>query len=161
MVRVHRRLGRGGCVAVWVCAGVQHTRNFLHEFVRLQRLGRKAIHARFIGGAAVLLQNAGRQRNDGDGCVRVCSFPGADGARSFQPIHVGHLQVHQDEIKHLRLTQMHGFQPVVRKVHRVAVAAHDYLQQFQVLRHIVHTQNVQRRQWRNAGGHHALGRFPD
>lgn len=108
----------------------------------LQRFGGKAVHASFAGAEAVLFQHAGRQRNDGNAWCGMGGFPRPDGAGGGQPVHVGHLQVHQDQVKGLGLAQLHGFQPIMGGVHAVAVAAHDDLQQLQVLRDIVHRQNV-------------------
>ena len=57
-----------------------------------------------------------------------------------------HLQVHQDDVERLCLPQLQGLQTIAGRYHLVAMALHHYLQQFQVLWHIVGSQNVQRRQ---------------
>lgn len=72
----------------------------------------------------------------------MCGLPVADVAGGLQAVHVGHLQVHQDQVKVLGLAQPHGFVPVVGQGHAVAVALHHDLQQLQVLRHVVDRQDA-------------------
>ena len=163
-VRQHGGHGRSTCSRLVLAAlagstALQHTRHFLQQLVLLQWLGRKAIHASRIGCAAVLLQHAGRERNDGNTGLLMLGLPGANGHGSLQTIHVRHLQVHQDDVERLCLPQLQGLQTIAGRYHLVAMALHHYLQQLQVLWHIVGSQNVQRRQLHRAGNRFINGRL--
>lgn len=77
----------------------------------------------------------------------MLSLPGTNGHGGLKTIHVRHLQVHQDDVERLCLPQLQCLQTIAGRYHLVAMALHHYLQQFQVLWHIVGSQNAQRLQF--------------
>ena len=69
---------------------------FLHEKPRIKRLGDVIIHPRFQAAFPVAFERMRRHRNDRD--MLAGSSLLADVHGCLQPIHLGHLHIHQDRI---------------------------------------------------------------
>ena len=151
-----RRCRAGGCSH---CAGpgsrrqgqAQHPGHFRVQVGDMQGLGGKAIHPRLQGQGPVFGQHTGRQGNDGHRRLgrilsKAARFQRADVLRHLVAIHLGHLQIGQHQIKGLPGKLRQGLAPARGQRKLVPRAAQHHAQQLQVLGHIVHAQNTQRRQ---------------
>ena len=121
-------------------------RNLAQQLVQLYRFGGKAIHAGVMGLHPVLLQHAGGQGNHRRGTQAARLLDAAHAAGRLQPVHAGHLHIHQHHIKVAGLPGRQRLCAVGGHHHLVPGLAQHQLQQLQVLHHIVHHQNAQGRQ---------------
>ncbi len=133
---------RGGGIKLQV----QHAGDLAEQAGRLQGLAGKAVHARSAGVAPVLLQHAGGQGDHRHRLAPLRLLERADAARGLQPVHAGHLQVHQHHVKVPGLVGGDSAFSVPCHGDLVAPPVQVDLQQLYVGRHIVHHQHAHLRQ---------------
>ena len=100
-------------------------------------LGDVAFHAEHLGPDAVGFLVLAGDQHDRDGLGgRVA----ADGARGGEAVHLVHVDVHEDDVGHLRLRHLHGLLAVGRGEGGVAGAAHDLLEIHEIRTRVVDDQ---------------------
>ena len=69
------------------------------KLLGFDRFGQIIVHARFEASFPVAFHGVGRHGHDGNADLRF-RFPASDGRRGLEPVHHGHLDVHEDEVEH-------------------------------------------------------------
>ncbi len=123
-----RRLGErwvgGGTARIVGVQRGQPKQDGLIERLGLDRLGEEIVHARVLASLAILVEGIGRERQDR---LPLPAGKLANRTRRFQPVHVGHLHVHEDQVDRLRARLLDGFESVLGRFDAQA----DPVQQFQ------------------------------
>ena len=121
----------------------------------------KAIHADVKRLLAVLQQDAGRQGDHRRRGLALLGLPGTPLRGDGKAVDVGHVQIQQHHIKGLGFEQRQRRLAATGQRDLVAITGQYQLQQLQVLGHVIHRQNAQRRQrhaGQHGGGGHGLAR---
>ena len=87
-----------------------------HQLLRPNRLGNVIIHTGFQAAFLVPQHRMSRHGDDGD-VFSGLAFDLPNGLCRLQTVHPGHLNIHQDEIKHLLLDRLKSFRAVSRHTH--------------------------------------------
>ena len=125
------------------------------ERVLRHRLRDVVVHAGRQTLFAVDLHGVGRQGDDGDapGCP---GFPRADRSRRPEPIHPGHLAIHEHQIVGDASQGVDGFQAVGHDIHPMAELLEHSRDHLLVHPVVLGHENAERRR-RDAGGHLLVG----
>ena len=99
------------------------------ERPRIDRLGDEIVHAGLQAHAPVFVEGVGSHRQDRR---RRSPENAANGARCVEPVHLGHLDVHQHEVVACRARLVEGFAPVARGIDLQADAVQQQLGDLQI-----------------------------